>query len=157
MRFPASGRAGIKRRAAENILAELGTDMGQFPTDRHCSSWAGMSPGNNISAGHSKSGATTKGNDWLRRALCQAAWAASRAKNSNLSGMFKRLVRRRGAQRTIVAVGHSMLTSIYHMLKDHEAYKDLGPDHCTSLNKTNEKKLIKQLERLGYEVKAIGA
>ena len=148
---------GIKQRSAENILAEIGTEMSQFETDRHLASWAGMCPGNNISAGRSQSGATTKGNDWLRRALCQAAWAASRAKKSSLSGMFKRLVRKRGAQRTIVAVGHSMLTSMYHMLKDHVEYKDLGPDHYTNLNKTSEKKLVKQLERLGYEVKAPAA
>jgi transposase len=148
---------GIKQRSAENILAEIGTDMSRFETDRHLASWAGMCPGNNISAGHSKSGATTKGNDWLRRALCQAAWAASRAKKSSLSGMFKRLVRKRGAQRTIVAVGHSMLTSIYHMLKDHVAYKDLGPEYYATLNKSNEKKMVKQLERLGYEVKAPAA
>jgi transposase len=143
---------GIKRRSAENILAEIGTNMGQFRTDRHFASWAGMCPGNNVSAGKSKSGATTPGNNWLRRALCQAAWSASRAKKSNLSGMFKRLVRRRGAQRTIVAVGHAMLTSIYHMLKDHMEYKDLGADYYTKLNKRGEHKMVKHLEQLGYKV-----
>lgn len=67
--------------------------------------------------------------------------------------MFKRMVRRRGSQRTIVAIGHSLLTSIYHMLKKHTEYKDLGPEHCTNLNKTNDKKMIKHLEKLGYEIK----
>ena len=131
--------------------------MSLFPTDRHFAKWAGMCPGNNKSAGRNQSGATTPGNNWLRRALCQAGWAASRTKKSSLSGMFKRLVRRRGAQRTIVAIGHSLLTSIYHMLKKHKEYKDLGPDHCTNLNKASEKKIIKQLEKLGYEVKAPAA
>lgn len=143
---------GIKQRSAENILAEIGTDMKQFPTERQFSSWAGMCPGNNVSAGRSKSGATTKGNNWLRRSLCQGAWAASRAKKSSLSGMFRRLVRRRGAQRSIVAVGHSLLTSIYHMLKGHLEYKDLGPDYYVKLNKTSEHKMVKHLERLGYKV-----
>jgi transposase len=143
---------GIKQRGAENIVAEIGTNMGQFKTDRHFASWAGMCPGNNVSAGKSKSGATKPGNNWLKRALCQAAWSASRAKKSNLSGMFKRLVRRRGAQRAIVAVGHAILTSIYHMLKNQIEYKDLGPEYYSQLNKTSERKLVKQLERMGYKV-----
>jgi len=143
---------GIKQRNAENILAEIGTNMGQFETERHISSWGAMCPGNNISAGRSKSGRTNQGNTWLKRALCQAAWGASRAKKSCLSAMFHRLVRRRGAQRTIVAVGHSILVSIYHMLKNNVEYKDLGPDYYTQQNKSNERKLIKQLERLGYKV-----
>lgn len=143
---------GIKQRNAENILAEIGTNMGQFETERHISSWGGMCSGNNISAGRSKSGRTSQGNGWLKRALCQGAWAASRAKKSSLSAMFRRLVRRRGAQRTIVAVGHSILVSIYHMLKNNVEYKDLGPDYHTQQNKSNERKLIKQLERLGYKV-----
>jgi transposase len=105
-----------------------------------------------ISAGRNKSGATTKGNNWLRRALCQAAWAASRAKKSSLSGMFRRLVRRRGPQRAIIAVGHSLLVSIYHMLKKHVEYKDLGPDYYAKLNKTGERKMIRHLEKLGYKI-----
>lgn len=146
------GTPGIKQRAAENILAEIGADMGQYETERHISSWSGMCSGNNISAGRSKSGATTRGNNWLRRALCQAAWAASRSKKSSLSAMFKRLIRRRGAQRAIVAVGHSILVSVYHMLRDHVEYKDLGPDYYAKLNKVGERKMIKHLERLGYKV-----
>jgi transposase len=143
---------GIKQRCAENLLAEIGTDMGRFKTDRHLASWSGMCPGNNVSAGKSKSGATTKGNNWLRRALTQGAWAGSRAKKSCLSVMFKRLVKRRGVQRTIVAVGHSMLTSIYHMLKGHVEYKDLGPEHYTKNSKQLERTLVKNLERMGYTV-----
>src|SRR5579862_492513 len=147
----ADGNLG-DQRSAENILAEIGTDMSQFETDRHIASWAGMCPGNHLSAGRSTHGTTNKGNRWLRRALTQAAWAASRAKKSYLSAMFKRLIKHRGAQRTIVAVGHSILISIYHMLKEHAEYRDLGPDYYLKNGKAVERTLVKNLERLGYKV-----
>ena len=147
-----TGIGGIKQRGAENILAELGTDMSPWATHRHITSWAGMCPGNNISAGKSISGATKKGNNWLRRALTQAAWAGSRCKKSYLSVKFKRLVRRRGAQRALVAVGDDMLISIYHMLREHTEYKDLGIDHNPATSKASERAMVRNLERLGYKV-----
>jgi transposase len=144
---------GIKQRGAENILAELGTDMSVFKSDRHCASWAGICPGNNRSAGKSRSGATRKGNNWLRRALNNAAWGGSRTKKSFFSARFKRLVKRRGKARTILAVGNSMLKAIYHMLKEHTAFKDLGHEYYQSINlSAHKRKLVKGLESLGYKV-----
>ena len=144
---------GIKQRGAESILAELGTDMSQFPSDRHCVSWAGICPGNNTSAGKNRSGATRKGNNWLRRALNQAAWGASRTKNSFFCARYGRLVKRRGKARALVAVGNSLLKAIYHMLKEHTPFKDLGREHYQSINlAAHKRKLVKGLENLGYSV-----
>lgn len=144
---------GIKQRGAENILAELGTDMSVWDTDRHCVSWAGVCPGNNTSAGKSRSGAALKGNIWLRRALNQAAWGGSRTKQSFFSARYKRLVKRRGKPRTILAVGNSMLKAVYHMLKKHTPYKDLGSEHHQKTNTTAYKRnLVKNLENLGFNV-----
>jgi transposase len=144
---------GIKQRGAENILAELGTDMSVWKTDRHCVSWAGICPGNNRSAGKNRSGATRKGNSWLRRALNNAAWGGSRTKQSFFSARFKRLVKKRGKARSILAVGSSMLKAIYHMLKEHTPFKDLGHEHYRSLNvSAHKRKLVKGLESLGYKV-----
>src|SRR5207249_6387016 len=117
---------GIGERAAENILSEIGTNMEQFPTDGHLSSWVGMSPGNNESAGKRKSGRTTKGNQWLRATLVQVAWAASHAKNSYLAAQYRRLASRRGKKRALVAVAHTILVIIYYLLKKPDAtYRDL--------------------------------
>jgi transposase len=144
---------GIKQRGAENMLAEVGTDMSRFPTPRHFASWAGMCPGNNQSAGKNRSGATRRGNNWLRRALAQAAWGASRAKQSFLSARFGRLVKRRGKARTIVAVGHSMLKVLYRMLEQHKAYKDLGTEHYKTANVAAcKRRLVQSLQRLGFTV-----
>jgi transposase len=151
---------GIKRRGAENILAELGTDMSVWPTDRHCVSWAGICPGNNQSAGKNRSGASRKGNSWLRRALNNAAWGGSRSKQSFFAARYSRLVKRRGKPRTIQAVGNSMLKAIYHMLKEHKPYRNLGREYYASINtKAQKRKLVKSLEALGYsvELKALPA
>ena len=112
---------GIKRRIAEVIIAEMGPDMSKFPSSGHAASWAGLCPGNNESAGKRKSGTTTKGNRWLRRSLSQAAWAASKTKDSYLSARYKRLARRRGKKRAIVAMSHTILVIAYHLLKEGNA------------------------------------
>lgn len=144
---------GIERRGAENVVAEIGATLEAFPSAAHLASWAGMCPGSNESAGKRKSGKTTKGSRWLRSALCQAAWAATRKKDSYFQAQYRRLAGRRGKKRALVAVGHSLLVVIYHILKDNLTFKDLGADHFEKLNvKRLIPKLVKRLENLGYEV-----
>jgi len=144
---------GFDRRSAENTIAEIGDDMGRFPTADHISSWAGMCPGSQESAGKRKRGKTTKGNRWLRSILTQAAWAASKTKDSYFNAQYHRLVAKRGKKRAIVAVGHSLLVTIYHVLKTGASYEDLGRDY---FDKRNSSRLVRhhvrRLQSLGYEV-----
>jgi len=144
---------GIDQRVAEGVLSEIGVDMSCFPTDGHAASWAGLCPGNNESAGKRKSGKTRKGDRWLRRYLIEAAWAATRKKGSYLSALYHRLVVRRGKKKAIVAVAHRLLVIIYHMLKDHGTYRELGSDHFNKLNAAYVRRHhVKRLESLGFKV-----
>jgi len=146
---------GIGNRGAEVVVAEIGTDMSVFPTQAHLCSWAGLSPGNNISAGKSYSGRTTKGNVTLKATLVQAAWAAIRVKNSFFSAQYARISVRRGKKRAIVAVAHSILIAIYQVIKQDTNYKDLGSDYYDKHNK--ERKIaghLKKLKQLGWQVSA---
>lgn len=142
---------GIGRRSAEIIVSEIGLDMSRFPTDSHLCSWAGVCPGNHQSAGKQKSGRITKGNKALKNTLVQCAKAARNVKDSFFSAQYQKLAARRGKNRATVAVAHSMLIAIYHMLKDNVPYRDLGADYYNHFNREHKINVcLKRLSALGW-------
>jgi transposase len=144
---------GVKQRAAEVIIAEIGVEMSAFATPKHLASWAGVSPGNDRSAGKRRSGRTGKGDKWLRATLAECANAAARTKDSYLAAQYQRLRGRRGHSKAITAVGHSILTAAWHMLQTGELYRDLGGDYFTRQNPDRlTKRLVRQLQALGHHV-----
>ena len=144
---------GIKETAAAAIVAEIGVDMSRFPSAKHLASWAGVCPGNKQSGGKRLSGKTTKGDVWLRAVLSEVAWANARSKTTYLGAQYRRLARRRGPQKALVAVAHSLIVIIYHRLRDKRPYADLGPDHFDTLDTARlERHHVKRLNALGFGV-----
>ena len=140
---------GVAHDGAIGIISEIGVDMDEFPTHKHLTSWAGVSPGSNESAGKNKSGRITYGNKYLRALLVEQGWAASRTKHTYLSSKYKSLVGRRGKKKAVIAVGHKILIAAYFIIRDKVAYDELGEDH---LNNFRKDKLVeyykKQLAKL---------
>jgi transposase len=120
---------GVARRGAEQIIAELGDDMGRFPTAEHAASWTGICPGNHQSAGKRRQARTPNGNRWLRSTLVECARAAVRKRNSYLAAQYRRLAKRRGDKKAIIAVAHSILVAAWHILRDGVNYRELGGDY----------------------------
>lgn len=146
---------GVDKRMAEALIAEIGVDMTRFGSAGRLASWAGMCPGQHESAGKSRSGATRKGSKWLHSHLTEAAKAAAKTKDTYLSAQFARLRGRRGHAKATVAVGHSILTASYYILDRQQPYHDLGADWFIRRHNPDKhaRKLVQQLNKLGFEVK----
>ncbi len=145
---------GIQQRTAEIIIAEIGVDMSRFPTPGHLCSWAGVCPGNNESAGKHRPPPSRHGSPWLTSALVEAAWAATRTKGCYLQVRFWRIAKRRGQQRALIAIAHSLLTIIWWMVTENTPYRELGPDYRAGHDSPERRRrqLVDQLQRLGYDV-----
>ena len=144
---------GMGRRTAQEVVAEMGTDMSRFPTAAHLASWARVCPSNNESAGKRKGGRTGHGNRWLRSALVEAAWAAARTRGTYLAAQYRRLAARRGAKRAILALAHTLLVIVYHVLRTGDPYRDLGADYFDKRNQqATLRRAVARIEGLGYRV-----
>lgn len=144
---------GVGRRTAEVILAELGPDVGRFASAKHLAAWAGLAPGNRQSGGRHRPARTRRGNPWLKAALTEAAWAAGRSKDSYLGSQYRRFAARLGRRRAVVAVGHTLLTIVHHMLSRGTDYADLGGDYFDRRTRDAvTRRLVGRLESLGHDV-----
>jgi transposase len=144
---------GVDMVTAWTLLAELGSDMRVFESPKHAASWAGLCPGNHESAGKRLSNRTRKGNRWLRRALCQSAWAATRQKNCYLAAFFYRKAGKHGIRKAIVATAHRILVIAFCMLRDQTNYREVGGDYFDQINPARTRdRLVRRLQRLGLNV-----
>lgn len=144
---------GVNAVAARSIIAEIGTDMRCFVSAKHLASWAGVCPGNDQSGGTRRQAKATDGDPWLQAVLGEVACTIARSRGNYLHAQYHRIARRRGKQKAIVAIAHSVLVIIYHMLRDNRPYADLGPDYFDKLDTMRlERHHVRRLEQLGYEV-----
>ncbi|MET7711094.1 transposase, partial [Streptomyces sp. NPDC005407] len=144
---------GINQATAEVIVAETGGDMNRFATAKHLASWAGVCPGHHESAGRTKNTKVRPGNPYLKGALGLAAFGAARTKDTYLQARYKRLTARRGPLKALVAVEHSIITAIWHMLTDNVPYQEPGGTYFTQRDPERAtRRAINQLNQLGYTV-----
>lgn len=147
---------GIQKRSAQDLVAETGVEMSQFPSHKHLCSWASICPGNNESGGKRKSGKTAKGNKWLTSILVECGHAAGRTKDTYLGSKYRRLSGRKGKKRAAVAIGHDLLEGVYFMIRDKVDWKELGPDYYDTVKKKHVvRHHVRRLRDLGLDVEAL--
>jgi transposase len=145
---------GIDRHTAWMIVAELGVDMTVFGDAKHLAIWAGLCPGNRESGGKRLSGKVRKSNPYVKRGMCQAAWAATHTKNTYLSAFYRRMQVRKGPQKALLALAHHMITIVFNVLVREEEYVELGGNYFDRSNKPKVvSRLVARLTKLGYQVK----